>query len=99
MPARSRTITSKALRLEKRNADEYRLWHGSGREAVYCGHITYTARYGWDAYNLLDHKYVPSGPFGIGDAGLEKAQAALRLSIIRRGDLTNQWDQDKEPSK
>lgn len=92
MPSKTDVISVNALNLQKRNADEYRLMHGIGSDAVYCGHITYTARYGWDAYNILDHRYLPNGPFGFGPEGLTKATDALKKAILRRDSLRDGWD-------
>jgi hypothetical protein len=84
-------IAPGAFHLERRSADEYRLWHGEGEQAVYCGHITYDPRHGWDAYDMLAHRYLPSGPFGEGDEAVERAHKALRRAIMKRGNLDGEW--------
>jgi hypothetical protein len=92
MPPASKTkLSAASFRLERRSADEYMLWYGNGTGSVYCGHITYDPRYGWDAYNILDHKYLPSGPYGEGKVGRENAEKALMRAIMRRGHLTDGW--------
>lgn len=92
MPPKTQEIALGSLHTQKRNADEYRIMHGVGAAAVYCGHITYTAQYGWDAYSLLDHRYLPNGPYGHGDEGLAKATNALKKELVRRGSLQDGWD-------
>lgn len=91
MPVTTDKLTPGKFRFERRSADEHRLFY----EGVYCGTVTYTARDGWDAYSILDHRYLPlpSGrPFGYDDAGRDKAKQALQRSVQRRGDLVDGWE-------
>jgi hypothetical protein len=75
------------FRFERRSADEHRLFY----EDVYCGTVTYTASDGWDAYAILDHRYLPSGPFGHEDTDRDRAMQLLQRSIMRRGDVIDSW--------